>query len=69
MAFEALNHGGSLDVDLLVILNDNDIHLGRFGAFSNDCPASSTRTCARAARRCCAGCADVGSRLAARKST
>ncbi|MGH8327356.1 MAG: 1-deoxy-D-xylulose-5-phosphate synthase N-terminal domain-containing protein, partial [Steroidobacteraceae bacterium] len=27
MAFEALNHAGSLDVDLLVILNDNDMSI------------------------------------------
>lgn len=27
MAFEALNHGGSLDLDLLVILNDNDMSI------------------------------------------
>ncbi len=27
MAFEALNHGGALDTDLLVILNDNDMSI------------------------------------------
>ena len=27
MAFEALNHAGSLDVDLLVVLNDNDMSI------------------------------------------
>ena len=27
MAFEALNHGGPLDPDLLVILNDNDMSI------------------------------------------
>ncbi len=36
MAFEALNHGGSLDVDLLVILNDNDMSISPpVGAISN----------------------------------
>jgi 1-deoxy-D-xylulose-5-phosphate synthase len=36
MAFEALNHGGSLDVDMLVILNDNDMSISEnVGAFSN----------------------------------
>ncbi|HSN72154.1 MAG TPA: 1-deoxy-D-xylulose-5-phosphate synthase [Steroidobacteraceae bacterium] len=36
MAFEALNHAGSLDVDLLVILNDNDMSISEnVGAFSN----------------------------------
>jgi 1-deoxy-D-xylulose-5-phosphate synthase len=36
MAFEALNHAGSLDVDMLVILNDNDISISEnVGAFSN----------------------------------
>ncbi len=36
MAFEALNHAGSLDVDLLVILNDNDMSIsGSVGAMSN----------------------------------
>jgi 1-deoxy-D-xylulose-5-phosphate synthase len=36
MAFEALNHGGSLDVDLLVILNDNDMSISKnVGAMSN----------------------------------
>jgi 1-deoxy-D-xylulose-5-phosphate synthase len=36
MAFEALNHGGSLDVDLLVILNDNDMSISEnVGAMSN----------------------------------
>ncbi len=35
-AFEALNHAGSLDVDLLVILNDNDMSISEnVGAFSN----------------------------------
>ena len=36
MAFEALNHGGSLDADLLVILNDNDMSISNpVGAISN----------------------------------
>ena len=36
LAFEALNHAGSLDVDLLVVLNDNDMSISEaVGAFSN----------------------------------
>jgi 1-deoxy-D-xylulose-5-phosphate synthase len=36
MAFEALNHAGSLDTDLLVILNDNDMSISEnVGAISN----------------------------------
>ncbi len=36
MAFEALNHAGSLDVDMLVILHDNDMSISEnVGAFSN----------------------------------
>ena len=36
MAFEALNHAGSIDVDMLVILNDNDMSISEnVGAFSN----------------------------------
>ena len=36
MAFEALNHAGSLDTDLLVVLNDNDMSISEnVGAFSN----------------------------------
>jgi len=36
MAFEALNHAGALDVDLLVILNDNDMSISPpVGAVSN----------------------------------
>ncbi len=36
MAFEALNHAGSTDVNLLVILNDNDMSISEnVGAFSN----------------------------------
>src|SRR5678810_1319756 len=36
MAFEALNHAGSMDVDLLVILNDNDMSISEnVGALSN----------------------------------
>ncbi|MBS0398633.1 MAG: 1-deoxy-D-xylulose-5-phosphate synthase, partial [Proteobacteria bacterium] len=36
MAFEALNHAGSLDVNLLVILNDNDMSISEnVGAMSN----------------------------------
>ncbi|HVA55691.1 MAG TPA: 1-deoxy-D-xylulose-5-phosphate synthase [Gammaproteobacteria bacterium] len=36
MAFEALNHAGSLDTDLLVVLNDNDMSIsGNVGALSN----------------------------------
>ena len=36
MAFEALNHAGSLDLDLLVVLNDNDMSISPpVGAVSN----------------------------------
>ena len=36
MAFEALNHAGSLDANLLVVLNDNDMSISEnVGAFSN----------------------------------
>jgi 1-deoxy-D-xylulose-5-phosphate synthase len=36
MAFEALNHAGSLDVNLLVVLNDNDMSISNnVGAMSN----------------------------------
>ncbi len=36
MAFEALNHAGSLDLDLMVILNDNDMSISPpVGAISN----------------------------------
>jgi 1-deoxy-D-xylulose-5-phosphate synthase len=36
MALEALNHAGSMDVNLLVILNDNDMSISEnVGAFSN----------------------------------
>ena len=36
MAYEALNHGGALDADLLVILNDNDMSISNpVGAISN----------------------------------
>ncbi len=36
MAFEALNHAGSMDVNMLVILNDNDMSISEnVGAFSN----------------------------------
>jgi 1-deoxy-D-xylulose-5-phosphate synthase len=36
MAFEALNHAGSTDVDLLVVLNDNDMSISEnVGAISN----------------------------------
>lgn len=36
MAFEALNHGGSIDQDILVILNDNDMSISKpVGAVSN----------------------------------
>ncbi len=36
MAFEALNHGGDLDADLLVILNDNDMSISpNVGGLSN----------------------------------
>ncbi len=36
MAFEALNHAGTLDVNLLVILNDNDMSISEnVGAMSN----------------------------------
>ncbi len=36
LAFEALNHAGSLDADLLVVLNDNDMSIsGNVGAMSN----------------------------------
>jgi len=36
MAFEALNHIGALDLDMLVVLNDNDMSISEaIGAFSN----------------------------------
>ena len=36
MAFEALNHAGDLDLDLLVVLNDNDMSISApVGAFRN----------------------------------
>src|SRR5690606_8595757 len=36
MAYEALNHAGSLDVNMLVILNDNDMSISEnVGAMSN----------------------------------
>jgi 1-deoxy-D-xylulose-5-phosphate synthase len=36
MAFEALNHAGSLDTDMLVVLNDNDMSISEnVGAISN----------------------------------
>ncbi|MGH8281354.1 MAG: 1-deoxy-D-xylulose-5-phosphate synthase, partial [Gammaproteobacteria bacterium] len=36
LAFEALNHAGSLDANLLVVLNDNDMSIsGNVGALSN----------------------------------
>ena len=36
MAFEALNHAGDLDVDLLVVLNDNDMSISEnVGALNN----------------------------------
>ncbi len=36
MAFEALNHAGALDLDLLVVLNDNDMSISQpVGAVSN----------------------------------
>jgi 1-deoxy-D-xylulose-5-phosphate synthase len=36
LAFEALNHAGSLDADLLVVLNDNDMSISQnVGALSN----------------------------------
>jgi len=36
MAFEALNHAGALDMDLLVVLNDNDMSISQpVGAISN----------------------------------
>ena len=36
MAFEALNHAGGTDIDMLVILNDNDMSISEnVGAFSN----------------------------------
>ncbi|VAX11340.1 1-deoxy-D-xylulose 5-phosphate synthase [hydrothermal vent metagenome] len=36
MAFEAMNHAGALDLDLLVILNDNEMSISKpVGAFSN----------------------------------
>jgi 1-deoxy-D-xylulose-5-phosphate synthase len=36
MAFEAMNHAGALDLDLMVVLNDNDMSISKpVGAFSN----------------------------------
>ena len=56
MAFEALNHAGSLPVDLLVVLNDNDMSISEnVGALSNYLArvisGRCTRSCAKAARR------------------
>ena len=33
MAFEALNHAGQLDTDLVVILNDNEMSIAECGSF------------------------------------
>jgi 1-deoxy-D-xylulose-5-phosphate synthase len=47
LAFEALNHAGSLPADLLVVLNDNDMSISEnVGALSNH----FARAGARAAR-------------------
>jgi len=36
MAFEAMNHAGALDLDLMVVLNDNEMSISKpVGAFSN----------------------------------
>jgi 1-deoxy-D-xylulose-5-phosphate synthase len=53
MAFEALNHAGSLPTDLLVILNDNDMSISEnVGALSNICArALGTHVCAPARGR------------------
>ena len=57
MAFEALNHAGGLDLDILVVLNDNDMSISSSsGAFSNHLARvfsgeSSTRPYARAVKR------------------
>ena len=58
MAFEALNHAGTLPADLLVVLNDNEMSISEgVGALSRYFARvlrrqASTRSCARAARRC-----------------
>jgi len=61
MAFEALNHAGALDLDLLVILNDNDMSISQpVGAIATIwrgcCRAGFTIGCAKAASRCSAAC-------------
>ena len=65
MAFEALNHAGSIDTDLLVILNDNDMSISEnVGAISNYFarvfPASCMRNCAKAAKKFSATCRRCG---------
>jgi len=63
MAFEALNHAGSLPTDLLIILNTTTCRFPRRAALSTIWPRLSdacTRTCAKAARRSCAKCPRYG---------
>ncbi len=75
MAFEALNHAGSLPDDLLVILNDNDMSISEnVGALSNYFARvlSGPRVRAPARRRQEGAARDahgVGARRAAPKST
>ena len=52
MAFEALNHAGSLPVDLLVVLNDNDMSISEnVGALSNYLARVISEPAVRAAAR------------------
>ena len=61
MAFEAMNHGGDIKSDMLVILNDNEMSISEnVGALNNhlrSCfPASSTPHCVKAERKCSPAC-------------
>ncbi len=74
MAFEALNHAGSLHEDLLVVLNDNEMSISEgVGAlsqyFGRVLAGRFYSTCARAARRCCRRCRPCASWRAVPKST
>jgi len=73
MAFEALNHAGDLDANLLVILNDNDMSIspnvgGMSNYFAKVCPANSTPACAKAVRRSWVSCHRCGNWRAAPKN-
>ena len=76
MAFEALNHAGSLDADLLVILNDNDMsiseNVGRAVELprARCSPAGSTPASREGGKKVAAQhAAAVGARRAAPRST